>query len=172
MPVNSRRTKSTVKPPPVIDCARVLHYVVVDRSMGYSGPTLLFVGGAAMGRVPRMAIAEDIGPAGVLLFHCKPNWRVLGSSAHASVADAKKRAEEIYPGLSSHWIKSGVTKKQAERFLDRLFGPRRCYSCGKRPDQVRQLFSKRKLLVCDHCVHELHKLLQNNTGNLSGIQKT
>lgn len=171
MPIKARKPKSPVKPPPVLDCARVLHYVVVDRSMRYSGRTLLFVGGIEVGRVPRMAIAEDRSSAGVLLFHCKQNWRVLGCSVHASVPDAMKRAQEIYPGLSSRWVKSGVTKKHAERYLDRLFGSQRCEGCGKRADQVRRLFSKRKLLICDHCLQELHKLLQDNDTNLSWIQK-
>jgi hypothetical protein len=174
MPVQVRKLKlikSTAKPPPILDCARVLQYAVVDRSMGFSGRTALFVGGIELGRVPRLAIAEEVSSGGVLVFHCKQSWRVLGCSTHALMADAKKRAEGIYPGLSSHWVKSGVTKKEAKRFLHRLFGSQRCNGCGKRPDQVRRLISKRKLLVCDCCVRELHKMLGKNEKNLSGFQK-
>ena len=87
------------KPPPVLDCARVLHYALVDKSVGYVGRTLLFVDGKELGRVPLMAICED-RKVGVLLFHCNRNWKVLGCSGHDSVAAAKRKAECTYPGLS------------------------------------------------------------------------
>jgi hypothetical protein len=106
-----------------------------------------------------MAIAEASKTGGYLVV-----------PPHTSVADAKKRAQEIYPGLSQ-WVKSGVGKKQAERFLDRLFGSQRCKSCGRRPDQVRQLVSKRKLLVCDRCIRELLEMLEEDGDDPSRSQK-
>jgi hypothetical protein len=170
-PSRNSKLKSVHKPPPVLDCARVLHYARIDRSVRYSGRTLLFVRGGELGRVPRLAIAEQEGSAGVLLFHCRKDWRVLGCSAHSSVAEAKKRAESIYLGLSTHWIKSGVTKQKAEQFLDSLFGAKRCAGCGRRPDQVRQLVSKRKLLVCDRCIRELLEMLEQDGDDPSRSRK-
>lgn len=115
-----KKKRSLSSPPPVLDSARLLHYVRVDKSVGYVGRTLLFVGGRELGRSPYLAICEDL-KMGVLLFHCNRNWAVLGCSAHGSVAAAKKKAEWIYPGLMPHWNAANVTKKQARQFLDELF---------------------------------------------------
>jgi hypothetical protein len=153
--------RSIPKPPPVLDCARLLHYAVVEKSIVYSGRTLLFVDGKEVGRVPCLAICEYEGSKVVLLFHCKRDWRVIGCSAHKSVSAAKKRAEGVYPGLSSHWREAHVTNQRAERFLNELFGNVRCIGCEKRPAQVGQLFTKGRALVCDSCVQELHKMMQD-----------
>jgi hypothetical protein len=115
----AKNKRSLPKPPPVLDSARLLHYASIDRSVGYVGRTLLFVDGKELGRSPRLAICED-HKLGVLLFHCNRNWRVLGCSAHDSVAAAKKKAERIYPGLSTRWSAANVTKKQARQFLAEL----------------------------------------------------
>jgi hypothetical protein len=90
----AKSKRSPPKPPPVLDSARLLHYARIDRSVGYVGRTLLFVGGKELGRSQCMAICEDQN-LGVLLFHCNRNWKVLGCSCHASVAVAKKKAEWI-----------------------------------------------------------------------------
>ncbi len=44
-----------------------------------------------------LAICADQKPPGVMLFHCNSEWKALGCSAHGSVAEAKDRAEGIYP---------------------------------------------------------------------------
>ena len=147
------------KPPPVIDCARLLHYAVTDKSLVYSGRTILFVGGKEVGRVPCLAICKNKISNGVLLFHCRRDWSVIGCSAHESVATAKKRAGRIYSGLSTCWRESHVTKDKAERFLNKLFGETRCSCCGRRPDQIGRLFSKGRALVCGSCVEELHEMM-------------
>ena len=164
MKLRTRQRKaegSMLKPAPVIDCARLLHYAFVEKSIVYSGRTLLFVDGKEVGRVPCLAICEYEGSKEVLLFHCKRDWRVIGCSAHESVFAAKQRAEGVYPGLSSHWREAHVTKQRAERFLNEHFGNVRCIGCEKRPDQVEQLFTKGRALVCDSCVQELHKMMQD-----------
>jgi hypothetical protein len=150
----TRKKRSLRKPPPVLDCARVLYYALVDNSVGYAGRTLLFVGTKELkelGPVPCLAICES-RKIGILLFHCNRNWKVLGCSGADSVTAAKKKAEQIYPGLSKHWTAMHVTKKQARRFLDGLWGNLRCTLCGKRPDEVEQLFGKRNAHICVDCL--------------------
>ena len=160
---NSRKSKRlTRKPPPALDCARLLHYAVVDKSVGYSGRTL-FVDGKELGRVPHLAICVRDGSGEVLLFHCARNWRVLGCSAHESVVAAKHRAEKVYSGLSSRWIESGVTRAEADRFLEKLFGNQHCDGCGRRPDQVEQLFTKGRLRICDECLREIWQMAEAET---------
>ncbi len=143
-------------PPPVLDCARVIEYAVLNESVGYAGRTLLFVDGKELGQVPCLAICEDKKPPGVMLFHCNSEWTVLGCSAHGSIAEAKDRAERIYPGLSARWVNAHVTEAQAERYLDELFDDARCSFCGKRADQVGQLFEGDRVRICNHCIADFH----------------
>lgn len=115
-----KKKGSLSSPPPILDSARLLHYVQVDKSVGYVGRTLLFVGGREFCRSPCLAICED-PKMGVLLFHCNRNWAVLGCSAHGSVAAAKKKVEWISPRLMPHWNAANVTKAHARQFLEELF---------------------------------------------------
>jgi hypothetical protein len=152
-------TPDSSPPPPVLDCARVIEYAVLNESVGYSGHTLLFVGGKELGQVPYLAICEDKKPSRFLLFHCDREWTVLGCSAHGSVGEARDRAERIYPGLSTYWVDAHVTEEQAEQYLTEWFGDERCTFCGKRPDQVEQLIQRNETRICDRCIDEFHDTL-------------
>lgn len=157
--LNTNMTPEPSSPPPVLDCARVIEYAVLNESVGYSGRTLLFVGGKELGQVPCLAICEEKKSPGVMLFHCNHEWTVLGCSAHGSVTEAKDRAERIYPGLSACWVNAQVTEEQAERYLDELFADERCSFCGKRADQVEQLIQRDQARICNHCIDEFHNTL-------------
>src|ERR1700746_3184366 len=101
-------------PPPVISSARVLHYAIVDKSIVFRDRTRLYVGGVLLGRVPRLAICENLGEdIGTLLFHCNSKWEVLGTSGGASVAETKEHAERNYPGIGKKWVKLGTSRKAA-----------------------------------------------------------
>ena len=138
-------------PPPVLDCARVLHYVIIDKSIEFSGRSLLFVDGKELGEVPCLAICEGKKTGGVLLFHCTRDWTVLGCSTHQSVADAQVRAEGIYKGTSSRWVDAKVSREAAEAYLDVMFGEDRCSVCGRRPDEVDSFIRKGSDRICDLC---------------------
>jgi hypothetical protein len=138
-------------PPPVLDCARVLHYVIIDKSIEFSGRSLLFVAGEELGAVPCLAICEEKKNGGVLLFHCTDDWSVLGCSAHKSASEAQARAERIYKGVSSRWVDANISRKAAEAYLNALFANDRCSVCGKRPDEVDSFIQKGTARVCDQC---------------------
>ena len=138
-------------PPPVLDCARLLCYVIIDKGIEFSGRSLLFVDGKELGDVPCLAICEEKKTGGVLLFHCTTDWTVLGCSAHKSVADAQVHAEGIYKGTSSRWVDANVSRESAEAYLDELFGEDRCSVCGKRPDEVDSFVQGRSVRVCNDC---------------------
>jgi hypothetical protein len=146
-------------PPPVLNCARVVEYAVLNESVGYSGRTSLFVDGKELGQVPCLAICAGKNPLRVLLFHCNSKWKVLGCSGYDSIAKAKTRAEGIYPGLSACWVDAHISEEQAERYLDDQFRGKRCSFCGKRPDQFDQLIQKNKARICDRCINEFHDRL-------------
>ncbi len=143
---------TSIPPPPTLDCARVLEYVVLNDSVGFSGRTLLFVDGIELGRVPCLAICDDKRIPGVLLFHCDEEWTVLGCAGYTTLTEARDRAERIYPGLSSLWVDAKVSAEQSERYLNEQFGDQRCSVCGKRADQVNQLDQRGEVLICNLCI--------------------
>jgi hypothetical protein len=141
-----------------------LEYAVLDDSVGFSGRTLLFVDGKELGPAPCLAICQKLKATEVLLFHCDSDWTVLGAGFYAAVSEAKKRAERIYPGISPCWIDAQVTEDAAVRWLDEMWGDRRCGFCGRRPDEVAQIFGRGAVHICDTCVTEFHKALQESPG--------
>jgi len=138
-------------PPPVLDCARVLRYAIIDSSIEFAGRSLLFVGGKELGKVPCLAICEEKKTGGVLLFHCAEDWAVLGCSAHKTMTDAQVRAEAMYKGVSSQWVDAKVSPETAEVYLDEMFGEDRCSVCGRRPDEVDSLVHTGSVHICNHC---------------------
>jgi len=139
-------------PPPVLACARVLHYAVVDSVVRFAGRTLLFVDGKELSQVPRLVICEERERSEALLFHCTADWDILGCSAHKSVAKAKAHAETIYHGVATRWVDADVSEQTADAYLDELFGARRCNVCDRRADKVNRLIQNDSgAWVCDEC---------------------
>src|SRR5262249_24752589 len=150
------------KPPPVLDCARLLEYVVLNDSVSFSGRTLLFVDGKELDPAPCLAICQTLSESEMLLFHCDSDWTVLGAGRYDSDAKAMSRAEHIYPGVSSCWVQAHVSESDASKYLDERWGDQRCSFCGKRPDEVEQIFGRGKAYVCSNCISEFHDDLHKN----------
>jgi hypothetical protein len=158
-------TEHSNEPPPVLAFARVLEYAVLTSSVRYSGHSSLLVGGKELGPVPRLAICQPVSEATFILFHCDDDWDVLGCSGHASIAEAKARAERIYAGVSACWIDRQVTEADAADYLEQECGHERCRFCGKLPVDVEQLVvHERGGPICDSCIEELHAFLHDDSG--------
>ena len=107
-------------PPPII-CVNdrvLLHYAVLTASVGFNaGHGLLFVGKKEIGRVPCLAISQDRESSQVTLYYCDSDWTPIGIAGHESVEAAKRRAERIYPGSSSCWVKADFSEEDVNRHL-------------------------------------------------------
>ena len=149
------------RPPPVLMCERVVAYAVRPRSVRYSGHSYLFSGGKEVGPVSRLAICRDDEDGTFALVHCDRWWNSLGvAGGYRTLREAKARAERIYPGLMRVWKKTGVTRTQAKRYLDKH--GLACGSCNKPWYKVERMaeLGRRgdpKFLICDQCVEELHR---------------
>ena len=123
----------------------------------------MFRGEKEVGPVPRLALARDRNNQ-VFLLHCNARWQVLGvSGGHATVREAKRRAERFYTGIGKAWVATHYTRNQARRVLDRLAGPRKCSLCLRSPYDVEAMveIKKRKFAVCDLCIRELTRLISS-----------
>jgi hypothetical protein len=120
-------------PPPVLGSARVLAYAVVDDAMPFTGRCAHYVDGVLLGRVPRLAIVEELADtAEIMLLHCDEEWNVLRLSGSGTVAEVKARTEVNYPGIGARWVDVGTTREEALAYYDSLPGPSACAFCGKR----------------------------------------
>lgn len=151
-------------PPPVLAGGRVLEYATLDHRVTYAGHSYLFVDGEELGPVPCLAICQPDGDE-VLLLHCDAEWHELGVAAYASVAQAKRRAERIYPGVGACWLAANVVPAQADHHLRLASAGGPCSFCGRRPEQVVQLVEGRAsdqgmpAWICDGCVARFHDQL-------------
>jgi ClpX C4-type zinc finger len=114
--------KKSAGPPPMIDGSRVVEYAVIPKSVKY-------------------AIGEPVADGEVLLFHCDDKWRVVETSSHPSIRQAKHRAERAYPGITDAWTDDGLPRVE-------------CSFCGRKSDQVQQMIAKENVRICDICVRE------------------
>ncbi len=64
----------------------------------------MVVDGKRLGAVLDLVIARNQYDADdILLFYCDANWYVLAAAGYATVAEAKRRAEREYRGVSRLW---------------------------------------------------------------------
>jgi hypothetical protein len=80
-------------------------YAVLDDSIGYAeGHKSLFVDGEPVGKVPCLAICQNVQNNEVFtLYFCDQDWKLLAIVECKSVDAAKRKAETIYPGSSALW---------------------------------------------------------------------
>lgn len=147
----------TTTPPPVLEGARVLAYAVVDDSVVYTDRSTLYVDGKSLGAVPRLAIGQDLGTQDVLLLFCDEQWHSLGVASHASLKEAQERAEAEYRGVSAKWVHVNVSEEEATQYMVQ---EQLCSFCGKRPDQIEQMFQSPTARICNECLKALHKRVE------------
>jgi hypothetical protein len=146
------------KPPIVIDGCRIEQYAIRPRSIRFVGKGLLFRGGREVRSVPCLALGRD-RDGRVILLHCDGRWRSrVNAGDYATVHEAKARAERFFPGISTHWRKTGYTARQARRHL--FDGPT-CALCSKRWFDVDRIVvaGRAKIALCDECIAELQAMI-------------
>lgn len=144
-------------PPLVLRRCAIVEYAATSE--------LTFTEGDAddVGRVAFLAIGENLHEDEVVLFHCDTRWNVLGSSSHASVAEARGRAERTYAGVGHAWVERPVSKSEAVAYLDAKAHGEECSFCGRRPDEVGQIVERGSARICDACIRECHALLTGSS---------
>jgi hypothetical protein len=140
----------------------VEQYARRDRSIKFIGRGLLFTGDNEVGPVPQLAIGRDLRTSEVMLLFCDARWNVRhGSGGYVGIRAVKNRAEQLYPGISKAWVRTGYTRRQAKRQhgLDR-----KCSICSRYWFDVEYLVEakKRKFVICDVCIREFHALISSD----------
>jgi len=156
----------SVAPPPVLDAARVLAYLIVPDSFAYVGASTLFVDGKALGRVPRLAVCQNLcADNDFLLFHCDSEWNVLGAGGATSATEARAQALRNYPGLEHGWVDLHTSMEDALAFYDQEICDLQCSFCAKRSFQVLGGWARgSNAMICQECVERYHQAFQQRTG--------
>jgi hypothetical protein len=60
-------------------------------------------------------------------------------------------------------VLTGYTKAQADRYLNRIRGPKKCSLCSRSPYDVQSIVEvkKRTFAICDVCIRELYELISS-----------
>lgn len=170
----SNQGKEPPSAPPPIICVNdriVLEYAILDDSVGYNPDhRRLFIGDKPMWRLPCLAISQDKNSPQVMLYCCESDWSPIGIAGCNSIANAKRLAEKMYPGVSACWVAAAFTEEDRERFLEETNSDLRCSFCGKRDDE--RLFSetfvgKGEARICGNCVQEFYDDLQKRSQDKS-----
>ena len=146
--------------PPLIDCARVLHYANVDDSIRYTPKNQIFTGGAELGAVPRLAIVRNLVDDGIMLLHCDEEWTSLGVPGSGSVEDVMAHANRRYEGLEGKWHKAPYSEAEfAKAVADEYRDQRRSF-CGRYHFQIDALMVEGdRAMICGDCIKRLHSAL-------------
>jgi hypothetical protein len=80
---------------------------------------------------------------------------------YPSVREAKRSAEEHYPGVSRRWRRVHVTQWQVERYLRAVWRGMECSLCNRRPGQFEKMVARgRRVRICDICVRAISETMR------------
>lgn len=149
---------STRLPPPLIHSARVLHYAIVDASIRYTRSTAVYVGGAEIGPVPRLAVCRSLVDNSVILFHCDDDWNALSSSGSGDVENVLAIANRLYDGVASKWSNSPYTEIEVAKAITDDHADQRCSFCGRYHFELGDelMVSGNKASICSKRITRLH----------------
>lgn len=137
-----------------------LHYAVVPPSIPFINDGRFWSGDRLVKRAPRLAITQDRVRKRVELQFCDSRWRILSGMSAPSVTEAKRIAEQFYPGLDVYWIDLKINAGAADRYMKRLRREQGCSFCNRAPGEhgVSQL-QIRQARICADCVSEFYNYL-------------
>lgn len=146
--------------PPLISCARVLYYAIVDDSVRYTPKGKVFVGGVELGAVPRLAIVRNLVDDEIMLLHCDDEWTCLGSSGKGDVDEVISQANRRYEGLDGKWRKAPYSEAEFAKAVADQYRDERCSFCGRYHFQIDAPMAEGdRAMICGDCIERLHSAL-------------
>jgi hypothetical protein len=152
-----------LKPPPLIDSCRVLHYAIVDSDVRFTRCSVLYVDDVELGAVPRLAVCKNLIDDSILLLHCDEKWSSLGSSGSGDVESVIVQANRLYDGLASKWVKSPYSELDVAKFFADSYADQRCSFCGRYHIELdgTPIVEGTNAAICGECIERLHGELCN-----------
>ncbi len=151
--------------PPLIDCARVLHYALVGPEVRYTPKNAIYVDGIELGAVPRLAIVRNLVDDDFMLFHCDADWSCLGVSDCGSIEDAMAHANRRYEGLAGKWREAPYSDAEFAKAVTEQYGEERCSFCSRFHFQIdAPVIKGDRARICGDCIERLHSAIDTAGG--------
>ncbi len=164
-----------LKPPPIIDSAKLILFAINDKNVEYTDRINLHVGTSEngferIGEIPNLAITKTYYDNSSLLMLCDEKWNVKGVIQSTNIEEAKIQAERGYKGITEKWQESPYSQQEIDDFLREEYevDPNSewwttyCSFCGRKSREINQMIKGLKAQICDVCVSDFHKELKEN----------
>ena len=93
-----------MNPPPQIDGAQLISYLVLSNINHRTGNTEHIVGGTPIENFHGLAICQYQNDNWFYLFYCDSSWEAITDTYHASILNAKEQAEFEYTNTANAWL--------------------------------------------------------------------
>ena len=148
-------------PPPALDCAQVIEFAIADETVTFEQRQTLNVGGEWLGRVPNLAICQNLDETDYMVFHCSREWVVLGVAAgYKTMEEAKQKTERSYHGITPKWTATGYSRDDAVKYVEAQFKDQICSFCGRNPSQF-EAVAGNSVRICNRCVDSFYEIMHS-----------
>lgn len=165
-----------LKPPPIIDSAKLVIFASNDENVEYTDRIDLHVGTSEngfvrIGEMPNLAITRTYYDNSYLLMLCDEEWNAKGVIQFTTIEEAKIKAERGYKGIAKKWQDSPYGQEEIDDFLRDEYevDPKSewwtmtCSFCGKRDSGLEILFQGKYATICKYCVKSFYEELMKTT---------
>ena len=142
----------------------VIEFAAVDDSVKHIEDNDIMLEDKPLGKVPNIAISEDVDDKTYTIAFCDDDWKALCySGAFEKLKDAKAMVKKHYDGVK--WKKTKHKKEEAEEFFNKQIEQGTCSFCGRThyDDDVTDIIQGQDARICNVCIDELHGALHEES---------
>ncbi len=121
----------------------------------------MYVDGELLGAVPRIVIGKNLTKdvEGHLILHCDKHWGILGVSGAPTMARALEQVERNYQGVTSRFVRTNCTERQARKWIVENDPRGACSFCNRLYFECDKRIQSKTATICSTCVQEFAKLV-------------
>lgn len=142
----------------------VIEYATIDKSVKHIEDNDVMLEDKPLGKVPHVAINEDVDDKTYSIAFCDKDWKALAySPAYEKLKDAKTMVDKHYEGVK--WKKTDYKAKDAKEHFNSEIQRMTCSFCGSTQydEPVTDIFQGEEARICNVCVEKLHSTLTEGT---------
>ncbi len=145
--------------PTILAYTYVVAYAHVDDSVQFEQRHTLIVDGQSLGRVPCLAVCEELATGEFMIQHCTEDWEPLGVAAgYKSAREAMDSAARSYHGIESKWIANRASRTEGLAAYQEQVKTESCSFCGRTIFEVTTMVGDAPR-ICNHCIDTFHEAL-------------
>jgi hypothetical protein len=152
--------------PTILAYTYVVAYAHVDDSVQFEQRRTLNVDGQWLGRVPCLAICEELSTGEFIVQYCTEAWEPLGVAAgYKSAVEAMDSVAHSYHGIESKWITNHINRSEGLAIYEEQLKAESCSFCGRTVLEVTSMVGETPR-ICNHCIRKFHAALHDEQGKI------